>query len=271
MEKTVSQKSFRLETLILILLGAPCVFRLLGFIPAHGTFGQIYHAFIGISAPVAALTICCLMLKKKTELKTLAKIGVILMLCAYALSTLQAICWQVVWNYIHEYDLHSTWSIIQTVYNVLFYLIWIPGIVMLSAGSDIKKGLKILLFIIPVVDLFQLSLYPVANWIIGEYLDYSNINFTTIYTWINIFCWMIDLCLFLAAIFLSGITKRKAAVAPQPAAEEIKAASCEVIESADEATAEEATVETEVAAEPAIEEETVVVEEQVNEEKPVAE
>ena len=252
MEKTVSQKSFRLETLILILLGAPCVFRLLGFIPAHGTFGQIYHAFIGISAPVAALTICCLMLKKKTGLKTLAKIGVILMLSAYALSTLQAICWQVVWNYIHEYDLHSTWNIIRTVYNVLFYLMWIPGIVLLSAGSDIKKGLKILLFIMPVIDLFQFSLYPVANWIIGEYLDYSNINFTTIYTCINIFYWMIDLCMFLAAIFLSGITKRKAATVPQPEAEEIAEAPCET-PAAEPADETEPAIETE----PVIEEETV--------------
>jgi hypothetical protein len=270
METTISKKNFRLETLIIILLGVAVVFFPLCRIPIPGKLGEVYRVFTSVLWPTCVLIIYCLMLSKKTGLKKLAKVGVILAVCAIALSLLRTICWQFVWH-MQLFDLYGwrPWSIFQNITTILYYLIWIPGILMLAVGSDIKKGLKIILFILIITELLTYIMYPIA-YRLADHFEWYDAH-SAINTGIGTCSYLIEIGIFIAAIFLSGITKRKAVVDDQLAAEEIKAASCEVIESADEATAEEATVETEVAAEPAIEEETVVVEEQVNEEKPVAE
>lgn len=215
METTTLTKSFKLEKLLICVLAVPVIHILLSFIPHYGTAGNIIWPLLWLTFDAATLVLFCMI--AMTDLKRTAKIGVILAICACGIEILRTLCYaawvplQDMWMdlfYFEEYEFWEVYGIFSGVMNALYYLLYIPGIILFAIGANINKGMKLILILASVLSLTGYILNSVQNIFIYDLLSYDSVN---IYFAVkNILSLLTRAGLLVAAIFTSGITRKKA-------------------------------------------------------------
>lgn len=213
METTTLTKSFKLEKLLICVLALPVIHILFGFIPRYGTAGIIIWSLLCLSLTAVNLTLFCII--AKTEMKRTAKIGAILCICACGIDVLAVLgygLWfsmQDIWMdlfYFEEYKFWKVYGIFSGVMNALIYLLYIPGTILFAIGANINKGMKLILILASALGLTGYIYNIVQNAFIYDLFENVYLYFTIK----NIMSLLIRAGLLVAAIFTSGITRKKA-------------------------------------------------------------